>query len=112
MWQWAMVAFALAASACGGEVERGHKEDSEPAASGPPTDPAQQGPDYSVELGECMAGFDRDEEPDRDCNWLVEDRCYEDKLDACACACPGGTAVSTCSSGFPEKNGRVPVYCS
>jgi hypothetical protein len=59
-----------------------------------------------------MAGFDRYEEPGRDCNWLVDDVCYEDKLAACACACPGGTVVSTCSSGFPTRNGRVPVYCS
>jgi hypothetical protein len=113
MWQWAMAVVALALTACGGEVQRGPKENPEPAPGGDsPADPAEQGSDNSVQLGDCMAGFDQFEEPERDCNWVVEDRCYEDKLEACACACPGGTAVSTCSSGFPQQNGRVPVYCS
>jgi len=99
---------------CGGEVKREPKEDSDPlpgqAEPGDPSD-SDVGPGTDV-LGKCEAGFDRYEEPDRDCNWVVNGLCYEEKLDACACACPGGTAVTTCSSGFPQRNGRVPVYCS
>jgi hypothetical protein len=62
-------------------------------------------------LAGCMMGFEPDEAEGRLCNWQVMGRCYEEKLDACACVCPGGTAVSTCSSGFPQEDGAVEVYC-
>ena len=106
---------ALGLASCGGAVEREPKENPEPAGETPAGDPSEDDgplPGAQEDLGKCMTGFDRTEEPDRDCNWVVKDRCYEDKLEACACACPSGTAVTTCSSGFPQQNGRVPVYCS
>ena len=43
-----------------------------------------------------------------DCNWLVSGRCYEDRLDACACACPRDRD-STCISGSPGD--EVDVTC-
>ena len=116
MWTWATGLVVLGVLGCGGVVERGEKEDTESPGSGDePADPSGQadsGLDPSVGLGKCGGGFDRYELPERDCNWVVEDICYEDKLDACACACPKGTVSTTCSSGFPQQDGRVPVYCS
>lgn len=112
------LSIVIGAGGCGGVVERDGRKDGEappgepaPADGANPDGTDDGGWDASTPLDMCMTGFDRDEEPERSCNWVAEGRCYEEKLDACACTCPGGTAVSTCSSGFPEENGAVEVYC-
>jgi hypothetical protein len=42
------------------------------------------------------------------CNWLVQDRCYAQRIAACACACPRDR-MSTCLSGLPGN--EVEVTC-
>lgn len=110
------VSVVIGIGACGGVVERESKEGpqappDDPAPAQAASDPGGAGWDAATPLDSCMTGFVREEAPDRPCNWVVGDRCYEEKLEACACACPDGTAVSTCSSGFPEPDGAVEVYC-
>jgi hypothetical protein len=114
MWNWVSGICGLCLLACGGAVDHDQiKENGEPDESAEPGEPAPpDDPSPSTPLGACMAGFDRYEEPDRDCNWYADHLCYEDKLDACSCICPSGTKVTTCSSGFPQKDGAVEVYCS
>jgi len=65
----------------------------------------------SAPLGDCHLGFMETASPSRPCNFLYDLRCYDDKASACACACPRDQAASTCTSGFPVENGRVPVVC-
>ena len=109
-WVWGVLALCL--GGCGGEVERAPSKPSSKVGA-PSSEPLDGGAalDPQETLGDCEGGFDPSEEPDRDCNWVAEDICYEDKLAACACACPMGTAVSTCTSGFPYPDGEVDVYC-
>lgn len=57
-------------------------------------------------LGTCSLGFSYDENPSVPCNWLAEGRCYEEKLDACACICPR-RAGTTCISGFYGGDGSA-----
>lgn len=68
-------------------------------------DPADS-PSDKTPLGRCSEGFLRSEHPGRACNWLAEDRCYEEKLDACACICPQDRD-STCLSGFYGGDGSA-----
>jgi hypothetical protein len=57
-------------------------------------------------LGACSPGFSYAENPDLPCNWLADGRCYEEKLDACACICPR-RAGTTCISGFYGGEGSA-----
>lgn len=43
------------------------------------------------------------------CRWLFEDRCYEERIAACACACPRDRN-STCVSGQQDTAVRVRCY--
>jgi hypothetical protein len=45
----------------------------------------------------------------RACNWVVDDRCYEQRVAACACACPRDRN-STCISGSPGTEVDVACY--
>jgi hypothetical protein len=45
-----------------------------------------------------------------DCTYLVEERCYETKVAACACACKKKTGT-VCSSGFPHADAPTAVTC-
>jgi hypothetical protein len=62
-------------------------------------------------LPECVLGPARasQEAGDVECNWVVGDRCYERRIEACACACPRDRN-STCVSGSPGR--EVGVACS
>jgi hypothetical protein len=109
---WALSVLVLA---CGGRTDEGG-EFSSPKGPPAPT-PAEEGseepekePEGSTVLPGCEEGFDPKKEPYRTCNWLAEGRCYDEKLEACACVCPRDKA-SHCASGFPLENGRVEVYC-
>ena len=113
------VLMAALCSACGGQTtdDRESKDvdsvdpDMNGAADAGAGDGGQQ-VDGGVALPGCQLGFDPEDADGRPCNWVAQGRCYEEKLEACACICPRDTAVtSNCSSGFPEENGHVPVYC-
>lgn len=62
-------------------------------------------------LPECVLGPSRSSSQagDIECNWVVNDRCYERRIEACACACPRDRN-STCVSGSPGY--EVGVACS
>jgi hypothetical protein len=62
-------------------------------------------------LPECVLGPARTspQVSDVECNWVVSDRCYERRIEACACACPRDRN-STCVSGSPGR--EVGVACS
>jgi hypothetical protein len=61
-----------------------------------------------VDLPACKQGV---KQADTDsCVFLFKGRCYEDKLDACGCAC-AGKPNSTCLSGFPQEDVPTEVSC-
>ncbi|MET0412566.1 MAG: hypothetical protein ABW217_14785 [Polyangiaceae bacterium] len=62
-------------------------------------------------LPECVLGPARasPQASDVECNWVVSDRCYERRIEACACACPRDRN-SNCVSGLPDR--EVAVTCS
>ena len=114
------LSLTLLAGACGGRVDAGDEEPEDvegtggsttaPAPSGS-TKPANGLP--SIPLDDCKLGFIPEEEPLRPCAWLGKGRCYDRKLDACACICPNSQTPSTCRSGFDGgPDGRVAVFCS
>jgi hypothetical protein len=108
----AATATALA-TACGGLART-----DEPAPSGT-ADPAPDAaaptlgsgdPSGVVDLPECRLGFLVEERAQRSCVFVVGGRCYEGKLDACACACKKASGT-LCLSGFPEPDGTTNVTC-
>jgi hypothetical protein len=115
MWRWAVWLGLWVTWACGGQVQREPEPDSGPTASDPGAGQDDDPGEPFVEpdaLEACTDGFERDDRPDLKCNWTVDGRCFVEKLDACACACPRTSSVTTCTSGFPYEDGAVPVYCS
>lgn len=62
-------------------------------------------------LPECVLGPPRasPQASGAACNWVVSERCYERRVEACACACPRDRN-STCVSGSPGL--EVGVACS
>jgi hypothetical protein len=103
----------IVGAACGGKTTDDSEDEGAARVAQP--DPAPGGgdsaaPNAGTPLPECRLGFDSTEEPDRPCNWLANDLCYEDKLAACACVC-SRKKNTTCSSGFEAPNGRVKVSC-
>lgn len=64
----------------------------------------------SVELPECQLGEDPDTNSLRPCSFVVAGRCYEKKIDACACAC-AAMSGTLCLSGFAMADGRAAVSC-
>ncbi len=103
--------------ACGGKTDREEKPDGteSPGGSGTAASGAggsgQGALDAGDSLGVCSGGFDRDDAVGRHCNWVAGGRCFEDKLDACSCACPKGVSTTSCYSGWPAEDGEVVVYC-
>lgn len=103
---------AMSLVACGGTVRKGddgQEEEDEP----PPTPSASpsgggRGTAPQVDLPECKLGVDESEA--ESCLFLYEGRCYEEKLDACACACKRMSGT-TCSSGFPDPSRPTKVSC-
>jgi hypothetical protein len=65
------------------------------------------------ELGECMPGFKRDDDPGRPCRWITESgMCFDKSDDACACVCPK-QGSSVCAHGFDKgADGAVLVVCN
>lgn len=69
--------------------------------------------DDPVTLGACKLGFDPNADPTRPCPWVAKNRCYDHKLDACACICPQNGKSTTCTSGFdggPDSHTAVDCY--
>ena len=66
----------------------------------------------SKQLPPCVPGFDRAQNPWRDCRWVTETgMCFEDTDAACACICPTDRE-SVCSHGFDDgPNGAKLVLC-
>jgi hypothetical protein len=113
-----LVALVLLVLGCGGRVDQDEDAgDGDPPTSTPPDDdepePSPDEPtDAGTPLPNCEKGFDASAERDRPCNWVAKGYCYEEKLEACACACPRDPSVTShCASGFPVEDGRVEVYC-
>ncbi len=112
------IAVGLVAFGCGGKTD---DEGQEPDSTGSPSDSSGSGAaagdgedgawDAAAPLGKCGQGFDYSDAKGRHCNWMVAGVCYEDKLDACACACPSNVSTSSCYSGWPVEDGKVLVYC-
>ena len=107
-----IVALAMAAG-CGGKVDDAGEEPSpaapidspDPPANQNETPPKQNGASPgTTALGECELGFELRKQPSRRCDWVVEGRCYGDKLSACACACPPNSQNTFCTSEFPSRN--------
>lgn len=115
---------ATSLPSCGGQVEEDNPTSSErqlttgdlsdkeaplPAEASSPDEDSEPD-DSSLELPEdCVLGFVRSKDPTR-CIYQFEDYCYEEKLLACACACPRHRD-SVCVSGFPGPPG-VPTQVS
>ncbi|MEO6602669.1 MAG: hypothetical protein ABIQ16_22485 [Polyangiaceae bacterium] len=104
-------------AACGGraveEPSSGGSGPSAPATSEPalgggagrPSSPSSPLPTH--DLGDCAPGFSRVDNPNRPCNWLVEDgSCFDEKEAACACICPT-SGSSVCFSGFDDGPGSA-----
>lgn len=99
--------------ACGGEVRRTAEpgEGEVEPASAADAGGARAGPVDLLALPACELGFSIEErDAFQACSFVFEDRCYETKVAACACACPD-QAGTTCISGFPQFDGEVPVSC-
>jgi len=115
----ATASLALSFVACGGTVRTdGTTEDPETQPKDPedPEDPeddpsgggGKSGGGPVVDLPECKLGVKRDAA--KSCVFLYEERCYEEKLDACGCACKKQSGT-VCSSGFPQKDVPTEVTC-
>lgn len=115
LWATLWIVTLAMAAACGGKLGEDADEPSEPPpiAEDPSPSPSKQEtlPSGTMALGDCELGFDPRREPRRRCDWVFADRCYEDKLAACACACPPGSRNTFCASEFPVENGRIEVSC-
>lgn len=106
---WTLIAWA---TACGGEVRNGEPTPPPPTtAQGSTPDPASPGGGSdTVPLADCKLGFLIGESAGRACVYVVSGRCYEKKLDACACACTKRSGTF-CLNGFPEEDGTTKVTC-
>jgi hypothetical protein len=116
----ALVAAANLASSlagCGGTVRTdGDAEEPGPVNNDP--DPPTGTPggggggggsdDHEVDLPQCKLGVKQAEA--ESCVYLFKDRCYEEQLDACGCAC-ANKPRSTCISGFPKEDVPTEVSC-
>jgi hypothetical protein len=94
---------------CGGKLE--DDDDGEAEERGRGSDSEAPSITSITELPPCRLGFDPNLEPTRPCDWLANDLCYAQKLEACACICPRNRTDSLCSSGFYFPDGRTPVRC-
>jgi hypothetical protein len=61
----------------------------------------------STSLPPCKLGEPYNGEP---CFFRTDGRCYDEQIEACACACP--TNKSVCVSGFPASTGIPPADVS
>jgi len=66
----------------------------------------------SHELGQCVPGFDREQNPTLPCRWRTEAGiCFDDTDAACACICPRDRD-SVCAHGFDRgPDSASLVYC-
>ena len=109
----AAAVMAAVLGGCGGIVRTGDPgpggtsgvTDDADAARGGTSDPGTGG---TVELPVCHLGRAKSESAQ--CVFVVAERCYETKLDACACACKK-QAGTTCIDGFPDPDGTTKVTC-
>lgn len=115
---WLAVVVLAGVSACGGVVET-RDPIPDPTGSGGGAGASNAGGGSAgslggptVDLPECKKGRPVDSSGDTfpNCPYLHDSRCYDTKLDACACAC-AKLRDSTCSSGFPEPDGTTRVSC-
>jgi hypothetical protein len=109
--------------ACGGRAIQEPGDDSEPSQPAPtssakggggsgPGKGNSTGSLPSKELGQCMPGFDRAQNPTLPCHWLTESgMCFDDSDAACACICPTNRN-SVCSHGFDRgPDSRTLIFC-
>jgi len=112
-----VVAFVFSLAGCGGRViSDGSAVDGGTSGPAAGTDAAAKAGGGGTNLGgtealpACHPGFLPSDRPDLPCSYMYDNRCYQTKTEACGCACPN-RAGTTCSSGFPQLNGRVAVTC-
>ncbi|HET9934401.1 MAG TPA: hypothetical protein VFQ35_27045 [Polyangiaceae bacterium] len=99
----------LAGVACGGRTEGGETDPTDssaggasnatPGSGGATSGQGSNGSGFgSTTLPPCVLGVEQwlaDA-----CDYYAEGRCYEKKLEACACVCPRNVANTTCLSSF------------
>lgn len=116
---WVCFGIALWLAACGGRSTSDGSDDGRGARESRGDDDGEAPPDGDgngsalgddVALAGCKLGPRDVGQSGQDCLWLGEQRCYSEKLDACACICPRDHE-SICSSEFASERGRTPVYC-
>lgn len=100
---------ALLAAACGGQVRTGEPSASQADPEAGVTAPAPSNPGGTVELPECHLG--PEEAVSARCAYAAGGRCYDTKLDACACVCKKRSGT-TCRDGFPDRHDTAQVTCS
>lgn len=101
----------LIVQACGGQVRTFDEGDGSPSGAGGGGQANGGGSGApNTALPNCHLGFKPEEQSSSPCDFLADGRCYGSKVDACACVCPNKPGT-TCTSGFPVPDGRVPVTC-
>jgi hypothetical protein len=101
------------AGALEGEAGAGDARGNGGARSTPlPPDPGGDNLDLrGTTLPACQPGFSPASGGMRECAYMFRGQCYEEKLEACACACVG-SAVSRCiSGGFLDPDEPQTVSC-
>jgi hypothetical protein len=99
-------------SGCGGQVRQYEPAPADSSSGGQGGEPnGGSGLNANVSLPPCKPGFKPEEDTLKTCDFVVNDLCYESKVDACACACPANKANTQCISGFPVPDGHVVVTC-
>jgi len=101
----------LVVTSCGGEVRKSESVDGGASQTSPSGGGGSFFPGNKISLPDCKPGFDPNEQPTTNCNFMVAGLCYDTKIDACACACPRDRSNTNCTSGVPVDNGRVVVIC-
>jgi hypothetical protein len=65
----------------------------------------------STPLPACEPGFLPSGAARRECTYMFRDRCYEESLQACACACSGRQASRCIIGGFLNPDEPQTVSC-
>ena len=97
------------AMACGGSVEREEQGGGEAGqANGDAGGSKGSNGSNKVPLGECKPGF-APGTPGKECRWLSDGLCFEERDAACACACPRDKD-SICQSSLIDPY-PIEVFC-
>jgi len=102
-------------TACGGSTEIGDNPSGQapPWVQGSGGEAGARGFGDSSPLGDCQSsGFLPSQANGRPCNWIINDRCYDTREDACECECPRDEGDVFCVSGPDEgDDAHNPVSC-